>query len=155
MTRATHPAALAAAGALGACLAFLAVAPAITDAGPEAAAPPAARAGPVRFEAELVHDGAATAVRIRARNAGDGAQGCRVRAAVVRERGNPMSRVLTMPEPVWNEAVALRVPARGEAVRTVQLPASAPAPSRRKAAAAEETLRVFLAPERAADVEVG
>ncbi len=153
MTR-PRPAALFATGALGACLALLAFGPGTTGAGPEAVRPPAARAGPVTFETELVREREGAALRIRARNAGGREQGCRVQAAVLRERGDPRSRVVAMPERLWSDAVVLRVPARGEVVRTLALPAGA-APSTRKDAAGDEPVRAFLDPECSAQVEVG
>jgi hypothetical protein len=155
MTR-THPAALFATGALCACLTFLALGPAATDAGPEASAPPAARAGEVSFQTTVVRDGKAAAVRIHARSAAAREQSCRVQASVMRERGDPRSRVLTMPERIWSEAIALRVPARGEAVRDVPLPAgAADALAQPTPADGDGAVRVFLQPDCSAQVEVG
>jgi hypothetical protein len=155
MSRA-HPAAVFATGALGACLAVLAFGPGTTGAGPEAADPPAARAGPVTFDTELVRGGGGAALRIRARNAGGHAQGCRVQAAVLRERGDPRSRVLATPEQLWSEAVALRVPAKGEAVRTLALPAGAASPpAAGNDASRDEALRVLLQPECSAEAGIG
>lgn len=155
----THPAALFATGTLGACLAFLALGPGSTDAGPEAAAPPAARAGDVSFDADIVRHGKAVAVRVQARSAGARDRHCRVTATLLRSRDERFSRVIAMPDSIWSDAVALRVPARGRAVRELRLPAVAaakvPEADRGNPEAPRDTVGVTLVPVCSDVVGVG
>ncbi len=158
MSRA-HPAAVLVPGALGACLALLTLGPGFTDAGPEAAVPPAARAGDVSFDAELVRRGDAALVRIRARSGDGRARACRITAELLRGRDARFSRVAAMPVRIWSEAVALRVPARGEASREVPVPAAAAAQLPSPRAGGPDgpvlTVQVRLVPACSEDAGVG
>jgi hypothetical protein len=144
---------------LSAALSFLVARPSPTDAGPDPSTPPAARAGEVSFDASLVRDGERLAVRIQGRNDAARDRSCSVRASLMRTAGDPRSRVAAMPVAIWTGAVAMHVPAKGEAVREVPVPAGVAAgidaPGVRRAREVAESLDVLLQPDCTSPAGVG
>jgi hypothetical protein len=144
---------------LSAALSFLVARPSPTDAGPDPSTPPAARAGEVSFDASLVRDGERLAVRIQGRSDAARDRSCSVRASLMRTAGDPSSRVLAMPVEVWTGAVAMRVPAKGEAIQEMPVPAGVAAgldaPTGRGGRQVPESLNVRLEPDCSGPARVG
>jgi hypothetical protein len=113
-----------ASAALGAGLVF-AVAPARTEAGP-GLRKHAAKSADIDFDTALTRepDSARWTIGVSAANA-SAARHCNVRVSLTRmPESARFSRVVRSPTPVWSTFVAMEIPAKAEAKRSVAVPAN-------------------------------
>jgi hypothetical protein len=109
--------------AFSACVVFLLFGARLTDAGPSVQRAHGAVAANVSVDGRLVREGDGWAIHFRAVNAGARAELCKVAASVTKTVDSPMSRVGRMSRGLWTSTVALTVPASGESVEKLQIPA--------------------------------
>jgi hypothetical protein len=106
-----------------ACVVFLLFGARLTDAGPAVPRAHGAVAADVSVDGRLVKEGGGWAIQFRALNASARSERCTVAASLTRTVDRPMSRVIRTPEEIWTSSVALTVPASGESVEKLQIPA--------------------------------
>jgi hypothetical protein len=108
---------------LSACVVFLLFGARLTDAGPNVPRAHGAVDADISVDGSLVREGAGWAIHFRAVNAGARNERCKIAASLTKTVDSPMSRVIRMPLEIWTSTVALTLPASGESVEKLQIPA--------------------------------
>ena len=76
----------------------------------------------VLIDGVLAKEGTGWLIRVTAHNPGDRARHCRIDAKLMRIENNVMSRVIAVPQAIWNTSVALNVSSKGDSDQKLTVP---------------------------------